>query len=116
MTKNKYTPLSATEVFLGEITDKIVQTLKPDKIFLFGSFAYGKPGKDSDIDLLIIMESTEKPAQRRMRVSRLFWDRSVAMDFVVKTPAEIEERLSMGDFFIKKILTKGKVLYDNRAS
>lgn len=101
---------------MKEVTDKIVQALKPEKIFLFGSYAYGNPGKDSDIDLLIIMKSSERPTKRRIRVSRLFWDRSVPMDFVVKTPSEIVERMSTGDFFIKKILTKGKVLYDKKIS
>ncbi|MCK4830241.1 nucleotidyltransferase domain-containing protein [bacterium] len=101
---------------MKEVTDKIVQALKPEKIFLFGSYAYGNPGKDSDIDLLIIMKSSEGPAKRRTRVNRLFWDRSVPMDFVVKTPSEIVERMSTGDFFIKKILTKGKVLYDKKIS
>jgi len=116
MTKYKYSPQPVTEMLLKEIADKIIQALKPEKIFLFGSYAYGKPMKDSDIDLLIIMESSERPAKRRIQVSQLFWDRPIAMDFVVKTPTEVEERLSMGDFFIKKILTKGKVLYDKKTS
>jgi len=114
MTKDRYPPLPVTEALLKEVTDKIVRALKPEKIFLFGSYAYGNPGKDSDVDLLIIMESSERSAKRRIRVSRLFWDRPVPMDFVVKTPTEIAERISMGDFFIKKILTKGKVLYDKK--
>ena len=105
-----------TEEFLKEIADRIVKALEPEKIFLFGSYAYGKPGKDSDMDLLIIAESSERPAKRRIRVSQLFRDRPIAMDFIVKTPAEIEERLSMGDFFIKKILTKGKALYAKKTS
>ena len=116
MTKYKYSPQPVTEMLLKEIADKIIQALKPEKIFLFGSYAYGRPEKDSDIDLLIIMESNERPAKRRIRVSRVFWDTPTRMDFVVKTPAEVERRLSMGDFFIKKILTKGKLLYDKRVS
>jgi predicted nucleotidyltransferase len=115
MKKHKHLSLPVTESFLKEIAGKIVRALRPEKIFLFVSHAYGKPGKDSDIDLLIIMESSERPAKRRILVSRLFWDRPIAMGFVVKTPAEVEERLSMGDFFIKKVLTKGKVLYDKKA-
>jgi len=114
MTKDRYPPLPVTEALLKEVTDKIVRALKPEKIFLFGSYAYGNPGKDSDVDLLIIMKSSERPVKRRTRASRLFWDRPVPMDFVVKTPSEIAERMSMGDFFIKKILTKGKVLYDKK--
>ncbi len=104
-----------SEQLLERTVTRIVEFANPDKIFLFGSFAYGTPRKDSDIDLLIIMETDEKPAQRRMQISRLFRDRQVAMDFIVKTPSEIAERLSIGDFFIKKILEKGRVLYEKQA-
>lgn len=103
------------EGLLGSAVDRIVKFFDPDKILLFGSFAYGTPRKDSDIDLLIIMETDERPAQRRIQISRLFRDRQVAMDFIVKTPSEIDERLSIGDFFIKKILEKGRVLYEKQA-
>lgn len=57
MTKHEYPPPLVTEAFLKEITDRIVQALEPEKILLFGAYAYGSPGKDSDIDLLIIMKS-----------------------------------------------------------
>ena len=103
------------EQLLEHTVDRIVEFVNPDKIFLFGSFAYGTPKKDSDIDLLIIMETDERPAQRRIQISRLFKDRQVAMDFIVKTPSEIAERISIGDFFIKKILEQGKILYEKQA-
>lgn len=102
------------EKILNEIKDRIVRSLNPVKIILFGSYAYGKPRKFSDVDLFIILETDDKPVKRRIMISRLFRDRPLPMDFIVKTPSEVEERVSMGDFFIKKILEKGRVLYERK--
>jgi len=97
---------------IAKLVDQIAREFKPQKIILFGSHAYGKPGKDSDVDLLIIMETDERPADRIVAIARLFRDRTVPMDFIVKTPKEIGERLEMGDFFIKRILEEGITLYE----
>jgi len=102
------------EDILNDIKDRIVKVFKPVKIILFGSYAYGKPHKFSDIDLFIILETKERPVKRRIMISRLFRDRPLPMDFIIKTPSEVEERLSIGDFFIKKILEKGRVLYERK--
>lgn len=101
---------------LRKIVDRINNHFNPEKIILFGSYAYGAPGKNSDIDLFIVMKSKEKPARRRIKMSQLFWDREMPMDFIVKTPSEVKRRLSMGDFFISKILGKGEVLYEKKIS
>ncbi len=97
-----------------KIVDRINRHFKPEKIILFGSYAYGTPGKDSDVDLFIVMDSKERPSKRRIEISRLFRDRQMPMDFIVKTPSEVKERLSMGDFFINRILKKGQVLYEKK--
>jgi len=102
------------EDILNDIKDRIVKLFNPVKIILFGSYAYGKPHKFSDIDLFIILEAKERPVKRRIMISRLFRDRPLPMDFIIKTPCEVEERLSIGDFFIKKILEKGRVLYERK--
>lgn len=102
----------ANKEILNKIADKITQSFPVKKIILFGSYAYGKPRKDSDIDLLIIMESRKRSSERRIMISRLFRDREMPMDFIVRTPKEIEQRLKIGDYFIKKILEKGFVLYE----
>jgi len=97
-----------------KIVERINSHFKPEKIILFGSYAYGMPGKNSDVDLFIVMESKEKPSKRRIEISKLFRDRQMPMDFIVKTPSEVKERLSMGDFFINRILKKGEVLYEKK--
>ncbi|MGB9006822.1 MAG: nucleotidyltransferase domain-containing protein [Candidatus Aminicenantales bacterium] len=97
---------------LNKITDRIIRSFPIKKIILFGSHAYGRPRKDSDIDLFIIMESNKRPSERRIAISRLFKDREMPMDFIVKTPAEIRARLAVGDHFVKAVLAKGSVLYE----
>lgn len=96
------------------IVERINRHFEAEKIILFGSYAYGTPGKDSDIDLFIVMESKERPSNRRIEISRLFRDRQMPMDFIVKTPSEVKERLSMGDFFVNRVLKKGEVLYEKK--
>lgn len=91
---------------------KIVQELKPEKIVLFGSYAYGTPNRHSDVDLLVIMKTKASLKDRSWAVSRLLLPRPFPVDILVKTPKEVEKALESGDFFLKEILTRGKVLYE----
>jgi predicted nucleotidyltransferase len=91
---------------------KIVQELNPEKIVLFGSYAYGTPNLHSDVDLLIVMKTNASLKDRSWAVSRLLLPRPFPVDILVKTPKEVEKALESGDFFLKEILTRGKVLYD----
>src|SRR5215211_653530 len=91
---------------------KIVQELKPEKIVLFGSYAYGTPNPHSDVDLLVVMKTNASLKDRSWAVSRLLLPRPFPVDILVKTPKEVEKALESGDFFLKEILTRGKVLYD----
>jgi predicted nucleotidyltransferase len=69
-----------TDELLKEVTERIVEALAPEQVILFGSYADGKPTPDSDVDLLIVMETEKRPSQRRQAVSRLFRDRPFPMD------------------------------------
>jgi len=91
---------------------KIVDDLNPEKIILFGSYAYGKPTPNSDVDLLIVLETNAPLKERSWKVSRLLLPRPFPVDILVKTPREIEKALKSGDFFLREILTRGKVLYE----
>lgn len=102
-------PVSET---LPEAVQRIAQALRPEKIILFGSFAYGAPTEDSDVDLLGVMETDARPAERSWAVSQHLIPRPFAVDILVKTPQEIETALATGDFFIEEIITQGKVLYE----
>jgi predicted nucleotidyltransferase len=104
-----------TGELLADITRRVVDEFQPHKVVLFGSYAYGEPDLDSDVDLLVVMESTESMAQRIIRVAEVAQVRFLPMDILVYTPGELGERLSKGDFFIAEILQKGRVLYERDA-
>ena len=92
---------------------KIVKECQPKKIILFGSYAYGEPTEDSDVDLLIIKDTDKRPIDRWIEVKRLLRDitRSLPVSPLVYTEKEIEERNAIKDFFIEEIFEKGEVLY-----
>jgi len=98
---------------ITEIMDRILKGYKPNKVILFGSYAYGEPTEDSDIDLLIIKNTDKRPIDRWVEVKRLLRDisRTFPVSPLVYTEEEIEQRLAVKDFFIKEILEKGDVLY-----
>ena len=86
--------------------------IKPKKVILFGSYAYGKPNKDSDVDLLFIKNTNLSRMERSCLVDQ-YLEHFLPMDILVKTPSEIEKRLKMGDPFYHEIIKKGKVLFDD---
>ena len=81
-------------------------------MILFGSYAYGAPTPDSDVDLLVILDTDASATERYLAVSRSLYPRPFPVDIIVKTPGEIERALRVGDFFIKEILSQGRVLYE----
>src|SRR5262249_11572268 len=100
-----------TDALLAEITCRIVEQFQPHKVVLFGSYAAGTPDLNSDVDLLVVMDSDESMAKRIMRVAAVAEVRFLPMDVLVYTPTEVEERLAKGDPFIAEVLAKGRVLY-----
>src|SRR5437899_875214 len=96
---------------IRNVIRQIVQQFHPQKVILFGSYAYGQPTEDSDVDLLVIMpfrgSAVKKAVQIDLKVRRSF-----AMDLIVRTPAKVRQRVQMGDWFMREIMEKGKVLYD----
>lgn len=101
---------------LKNVTDRIVEAFNPYRIIVFGSQAYGHPTPDSDVDLLIVMDSNERPSARAIQVSRLLRPRPFPMDILVRTPEEIQYRLEIGDYFIREVMEQGKVLYERSVS
>jgi predicted nucleotidyltransferase len=103
--------LPVTEEILAEIVRRLVAALNPEKIILFGSYVYGFPCGDSDVDLLVITQTSARPADRYVAVSRVIRPRPFPLDILVKTPDEIAGALAKGDSFIEEIVTRGRVLY-----
>ena len=104
---------SKTVNLVHEMVEKLVKQYAPQKVVLFGSYAYGRAHSDSDIDLLIIKETSERFIERWVTVRRILSDpqRKVGLDILVLTPREISERIDRGDQFVEEIVKKGKVLY-----
>jgi uncharacterized protein len=98
---------------LERMLKRLVAEYKPKKVLLFGSYAYGTPDPDSDVDLLIIKETPERFLDRLVAVRRIISDsrRVVPLEILVLTLEEVSRRLAVGDQFIAEIVDKGKVLY-----
>lgn len=95
---------------------KIVDGLKPykpEKIILFGSHAWGRPTKHSDVDILIIKKTRGNPYKRIPEARAYLHHIDYAFDVLVMTPKEVSKRLKLKDFFIEDIIKKGKVLYES---
>src|SRR5450759_4760600 len=101
-------PLAAIRRFARRIAERF----KPDKIILFGSYAYGKPHAESDVDLLVIMR-TRNAIDQSIRIKTAF-ERLFSLDLIVRTPWQIERGLKDENWFLREIIEKGKVLYEAR--
>jgi predicted nucleotidyltransferase len=90
----------AQEIIQG-ILDKLLAGYAPQKVILYGSYAYGDPRPDSDIDLLIIKDTPERFIDRRVTVRRILSDpqRKAPLETLVLTPQEVSQRLAIGDQF-----------------
>ena len=98
-------------VEIKSIADQIIRKYDPLKIILFGSAARGEYDRVSDLDFLIIKEDVPVHGLARMRQLDDLIDRNIASDMLVYRPDEFEERIKLGDPFIKTILREGRVLY-----
>lgn len=98
---------------IQDIVRKLVAGYAPQKVILFGSYARGTPRPGSDIDLLIVKETSERFIDRWVTVRRLLSDpqRLIPLETIVLTPQELAHRLEVGDQFIAEILEEGEVLY-----
>src|SRR5947209_2736041 len=88
-------PMSAIRRFAREIAARF----HPDRIILFGSYAWGKPTPDSDVDLLVIMRTHNQLAQS-VRIDEAIADRGFPLDLLVRTPSTLQTRLRWGDSFL----------------
>ncbi|NMB26277.1 MAG: nucleotidyltransferase domain-containing protein [Firmicutes bacterium] len=97
---------------IHEVVGRIVAGVDPDKVILFGSYAYGEPNWDSDLDLLVIKE-TNKPRYRRGReVRKHLRGMKIPLDIVVYTQEEIREFEGVETSFIAQVVKQGRVLYE----
>lgn len=96
------------------VAKRIADEFQPEKIILFGSYAYGTPKPESDVDFLVVMETPLEEWRQRLEISRALSPRPFPMDIIVRSPKVVRERIAVGDFFLKEITARGQVLYDRR--
>jgi uncharacterized protein len=89
---------------------QIAELFHPDRIILFGSYAYGTPDEGSDVDLLVIMPAKNELRQAIRIVTAVEHD--FPLDLIVRAPETLRWRLAEGDWFLREIVTRGKVLYE----
>jgi predicted nucleotidyltransferase len=94
------------------VVRQLVRLYKPQKVVLFGSLAKGEISQGTDIDLFIVKSDVPELGVDRIRELDALVKYRLATDFVVYTPEEVEQRLKLGDPFVKSIIEQGKVLYD----
>ena len=111
----KIKPPQITESMISDVVTKIVENPHPEKIVLFGSQAWGGPREWSDIDILVIINFNESSSRIAAKISMTAKPRLVPMDILVRTPEEIGKRIKMDDYFIQRIFSEGRVLYERRA-
>lgn len=99
------------ESLLHQTIARIVSAFSPQQIILFGSHAYGSPGPASDVDLLVVMETEDRPADRIVAISRLLSPRPFPVDIIVRTPAELARDLKRVDSFMREAVEQGRILY-----
>jgi predicted nucleotidyltransferase len=97
---------------IDQVVEQIVDKFKPQKIILFGSYARGDPRPESDVDLLVVMETPLKESKQSLEIRR-YLDVLFGLDLIVHTPKKLKERVDMGDWFLRDVLKEGKVLYES---
>jgi uncharacterized protein len=95
---------------IQNLADRIVQEFKPERIILFGSYAYGTPRQDSDVDLLVILPFEGDGLHKAVEIVRRTQP-EFAVDLLARTPEQLRQRLAWNDYFLREIVEKGVELY-----
>ena len=103
-------PMTAIRRYARQIAEKF----DPDKIILFGSYAYGQPHEWSDVDILVVMPARNQIDQSLRIV--LAVEPPFSVDLIVRTPKRLKRDWQDGDWFLREILANGKVLYEKADS
>jgi predicted nucleotidyltransferase len=97
---------------IERVAREIAEKFSPEKIILFGSYAYGDPTDDSDVDMLVVMQTDEHPAKAAARILCEV-PRPFPMDLFVRTPDELRQRIEWEDWFLREIVENGEVMYES---
>lgn len=93
---------------------RLVMAMQPEQIILFGSYAYGKPTEDSDVDLLVIVSESDEPSYRRARVAyKALRGIAIPTDVVVMTRQEVERKRGVRSSLAAQAVCEGTLLYES---
>lgn len=99
-------------VLLSEVTKRVAETVHPEKIILFGSHAWGTPTEDSDLDIFVVVTSSDEPAYRRVRpIYKALRGLKVPVDIIMQTRAEVERSRNVATSLVKKVMEEGRILH-----
>jgi predicted nucleotidyltransferase len=93
--------------------DAVARDFHPQKIVLFGSYAYGQPTQDSDVDLLVIVPFRGNDAAKAIQIRSRF-DTPFSLDLLARKPEFIAQRLRERDMFIEWVMTRGRIMYEEQ--
>jgi predicted nucleotidyltransferase len=96
---------------IQKLADNIARQFCPEKIILFGSYARGEAGPDSDVDLLVVMAHEEHASRKAAEITQRVHPRHFALDLIVRSPKTLRKRLQMNDWFVRDLMSEGRVLY-----
>jgi predicted nucleotidyltransferase len=97
---------------LPEITRRILAVSDPEKVILFGSYARGDFGPDSDLDLLVVIDGVDSPRSESIHLRRSLRGLLVPVDVIVATPEQVERHRNTIGLIYRSALAEGKVLYE----
>lgn len=101
-----------TDELLNIIAERIGKEMHPEKIFLFGSHAWGTPEESSDLDLFVVVPDSDQPGYRRARQAyRCLRGISVPIEIIVQTRDEVERGIKVATSLARKVLEQGRVIY-----
>lgn len=97
---------------IDDLARQIAEKFRPQKIILFGSYVQGNPRPESDVDLLVVMDTELKESKQAYLIDESLDRDLFGLDIIVRTPKNLKERIAWGDSFLKEIATYGQVLYE----
>ncbi len=100
------------EEAIRDVVRQIVEKFHPQKIILFGSYARGNPRPESDLDILVVMDTPLSENQQALLIDQALERDLFGLDLIVRTPKNLEKRIALGDSFLREVVKQGKILYE----
>lgn len=100
---------------IQDISKKIVDHINPEKVILFGSYAKGNPNDSSDVDLIVVRNTSLPKHKRAIEIRRLFYRQLIPMDIKVYTPDEFDNELKSPFSFLFSAIKNSQVLYERQS-